>query len=443
MLGGAPTWSGTGVALGANNSAIVTIARDKDVVVSLENHAATSTAGISLQKAVAGEAKDAVSEDLEFPVTATWVDSAGETQVRELLINAQTPVSLGVDLPAGTEVTLTEGDRPDIDTVEWGSITISGEGVTDNGDGSATIIVSDQQDDVSLITVVNEATWAPGTFSIAKNITGVLLDHADVPETVTVVATWANDEGEFESKELELPTDGTQVEFGEDLPHLTTVMLTEAPLEGSPSFTWDIPTWAGEQVSVLDDGSVVLTIGAAIDAQVTLTNNATPTLTSLAITKELSGTGAEHFDTSVKFPVTATWTDILGVTQSKELEIAAGETVVIDDIPVGVQVQITESEFEVAENLKWLGANWTTSAENVELAEDTDANAVTVTLTSVSKEQAQVELINEFEFIPQDTTEMPQTGFGMTPGKLIAIIAGLVVLVGGGIFLVVRNNRKK
>src|SRR5690606_38625520 len=42
---GAPVWSGTGVALDGA-SAVVTIGRDADATVTLENHAATSTAGI-------------------------------------------------------------------------------------------------------------------------------------------------------------------------------------------------------------------------------------------------------------------------------------------------------------------------------------------------------------------------------------------------------------
>ena len=44
--------------------------------------------------------------------------------------------------------------------------------------------MSDQQSAVGLVTVGNEATWAPGTFSISKSIEGVLLDDPDVPETV-------------------------------------------------------------------------------------------------------------------------------------------------------------------------------------------------------------------------------------------------------------------
>lgn len=51
--------------------------------------------------------------------------------------------------------------------------------VTDNG--SAEIIVSDQQNDVTLVTVVNEATWAPGTFGLSKTVTGVLPTHPGAP----------------------------------------------------------------------------------------------------------------------------------------------------------------------------------------------------------------------------------------------------------------------
>lgn len=220
----APVWSGTGVEIDGE-SAIVTIGRDPNATVSLENHAATSTAGISLIKGIAGEAAEAVSVDAQFPVIASWVDAEGEPQTREFMIDSNAPISLGEDLQAG------------IDTVIWGSITISGDGVTDHGDGSATIVISDQH---------------------------------------------------------------------EDLPHLTEVTLTEDVPAGSPSFTWDSPTWAGEQITVADDGSAVLTIGAAVDAELVITNKATATLTSLALTKKISGSGTAQVTSDAKFPVTAT-----------------------------------------------------------------------------------------------------------------------------------------
>src|SRR5690625_7139045 len=122
---GAPVWSGTSVDV-EGDSALVTIGRDGEAHVSLENHAATSTAGISIVKGIAGEAADEVESDTDFPVTASWVDENGETKSKELFINSQEPTELGEQLPAGTEVTITEGERPEIDTVIWDSITISG-----------------------------------------------------------------------------------------------------------------------------------------------------------------------------------------------------------------------------------------------------------------------------------------------------------------------------
>jgi hypothetical protein len=67
---GAPVWSGSGVAL-EGDSAVVTIGRDAEATVTLQNHAATSTAGISLLKGLAGEAAGAVDADAEFPATVT------------------------------------------------------------------------------------------------------------------------------------------------------------------------------------------------------------------------------------------------------------------------------------------------------------------------------------------------------------------------------------
>ena len=52
---------------------------------------------------------------------------------------------------------MTEGDRPEVTPVDWGAISIVGDGVTDNGGGSAQVVISDQQGDVTLLTITNEA----------------------------------------------------------------------------------------------------------------------------------------------------------------------------------------------------------------------------------------------------------------------------------------------
>ncbi len=151
---GAPVWSGTGVAI-EGDSAVVTIGRDaeghRDAPESRRDLHGRHQHPEGPRRRGGGE----VDPTTGFPVTATWTDALGEEHGTELMINAIEPTPLGVDLPAGTVVTLTEGERPAFATVVWGSIAISGDGVVDAGDGTATVVVSPQQDAVTLVTVAN------------------------------------------------------------------------------------------------------------------------------------------------------------------------------------------------------------------------------------------------------------------------------------------------
>ncbi|PKI91061.1 hypothetical protein CW368_07240 [Actinomycetales bacterium SN12] len=427
---GAPVWSGTGVVIDGS-SAVVSIGRDTKARVSLENHAATSVAGISLIKGIAGAAAGEVADTTEFPITATWMDADGKKQSKELTINAVEPTSLGVQLPAGTVVTIVEGKRPAFDTVIWGSITISGDAVTDSGEGSAEILVSNQQDDVTLVTVVNEATWAPGTFTLSKAVEGVLLDNADVPETVMVTASWLED-GELVSVDVELPTDGTAVDFGRDLPHDTRVALSEIPLADTDAFTWNAPVWSGDGIVAHEDGTATLTISAAVDAEVGLTNSVTALLGSLSVTKALTGDGAALAENAA-FPVTATWTDLVGEKQKVELTVRAGQSAVIDDLPLGTVVTLVEHEAKVPANARWHGATWSSDDEAVEVG-TADGDAVTVVVTGESGIAAAVDLSNEYEKLP----DLAVTGGALLPAGIIVLAA---LLIGLGVLLVARRRR--
>lgn len=426
---GAPAWSGTGVAVDGE-SAVVTVGRDSAASVHLENHAATSVAGISLLKGIAGEAAGEVDADTEFPVTATWTID-GENFSKDLTINATAPTPFGEDLPAGTIVTITEGERPGFDTVVWGTITISGDDVTDNGDGSASVIVSDQQGDDTLITVVNEATWAPGTFSLSKHVTGVLLENSDVPDAVTVTASWFVD-GEPFSKELTVPTDGSVVPLGEQLPHGTQVTLSETPVEDAPAFTWAAPKWQSDGIVANDDDTATITIRAAEDTAVTLTNEAVASLGSLQIGKALSGDGASDVPADTVFPVVATWTDLTGTQQRAEMQLKAGEPVMLADLPLGTEVTLVEGEASAPSSVKWLGATWSTDDENVTISGD--GADVVITVTGEPGTSAAISLDNEFEKVPDLAT---------TGGVLsIGIITLAVGLLGGGLLLMtLRRSR--
>lgn len=431
---GAPVWSGDGVSVDGG-SAVVTVSRDAEALVTVENHAATSTAGLSLLKGIAGEAAGEVGDDAEFPVTVSWTDADGEEQTRELMINAHQPIELGEDLPAGTVVTITEGDAPAIDTVIWDAITIDGDDVTDNGDGSATVVVSDQQSEVTLVTITNEATWAPGTFSVSKQLTGVSPEHGDVPETFTVIASWLDEEGAEQVKELTVPVDGTTVSLGEDLPHGTEVALSEVRPDDSASFTWNRPVWAGDRVTTHDDGTAVVVIGAADDVAVDLANSVTALTGSVELVKALDGKGAEDVPAGASFPVRVSWTDLHGEEQHQDTEITAGTPVVIDGVLLGTEVTLTESatEADLPGNVLWSGVQW--SSDDVTVTVDDDAKSSSITIVGENGAQAEVTLTNTFD----DLGTIPNAG--APDGALWLVLAGLVALAAGGGLMAQRSRR--
>lgn len=429
---GAPVWAGTGVEIDGD-SAVVTITRDTAAHVSLENHAATSTAGISILKGLAGEAVGEVDPSTEFPVTATWIDAKGIEQTVDLMINAVTPIDLGVDLPAGTVVTITEGTQPAFDTVIWGDIVISGTGVTDNGGGSATVIVSDQQGDATLVTVVNEATWAPGTLSVNKTVTGIAPGHADIPETVTVIATWFDDQLQEWSQELTLPTDGTVVDLGLDLPHGTVVTLSEVAPEGTPRLSWDAPVWSGD-VTVTDEGDAVVTVQAAGNAQVALTNNATELLGSLDITKALDGNGAESLPKGTTFPVTVTWTNLMGEEQTVTTEVIPGKTTTVEGIALGTKVHVTEGEAKLPGTVRWESGTWSATGDHVTLTAGANASA-TVEVTGDAGTTAELTLTNTLTKVD----DLASTGQAM---NIAAIVLVAFAAIGAGAWFMRRNARK-
>ncbi|WP_336660220.1 DUF5979 domain-containing protein [Leucobacter sp. USHLN153] len=426
-----PTWSGTGVAIDGH-SAVVTVTRGADITVNLENQATTSVAGLSLIKGIAGEAAGEVAPSTEFPVTATWVDAEGVDQSRNLTINAESPTSLGEDLPAGTVVTITEGESPKIDTVVWGSVFISGDDVTDEGDRSAEIVVSDQQGAATLVTVTNEATWAAGTFSLSKEVAGVSLKNADVPDSVEVTATWIED-AEPTSVTLTVPTDGSAIPLGRELPHGTQVSLSEAEPDDSAAFTWASPEWEAEGIVSNQDDTATITIGAAEDTAVTVTNRAIASLGSLTVTKSLSGDGASEVPDGTEFPVTATWTDLLGEQHNVTFDVTAGTPAVLSDLPLGTEVTLSEGSAELPSSITWKGASWLSDDDAV--AVNGEGNEVIVTVTGEPDASAEIDLQNRFDKVP---------ALAITGGHLWSAGAAVAVLLllGGGVLLLTRQTRR-
>ena len=74
--------------------------------------------------------------------------------------------------------------------------------------------------------------------------------------------------------------------------------------------------------------------------------------------------------TDTKFPVTATWTDILGEEQTREIEVTAGKPVAIEDLPLGTKVIFTEGVVPVPAGVAWNGATWNADSGSITVAAD-------------------------------------------------------------------------
>lgn len=111
----------------------ITIAEGDPVTITVTNRADSgvlATGGFAVAKAIEGDAADAVPADTVFTVEYRY-ELGGEIETGSLPVLADGTVSAGPqDLPAGTIVTFTEVDLPEIAGVEWGLPRFSPESVT-------------------------------------------------------------------------------------------------------------------------------------------------------------------------------------------------------------------------------------------------------------------------------------------------------------------------
>ena len=388
---GAPVWSGTGVSV-SGQTVTVTVTRSSDAKVQVQNLASKSVAGLSLTKGIAGAAAGEVRNTTDFRVTATWTDSSGDEQTKTLIINPGKVTPFNESLPAGTVVTLTELERPSIDTVRWGDIVFSGDDVTKVDANTATVKVSALQNATTLVTVSNEANWAPGTFAVSKSVEGIATDNANYPASVKITASWTEG-GDAKTKELTVPTDGTSVPFGDNLPYGTEVTLTETEPASDASFTWAPPEWTGP--SDFLNGNVV-TIGAATNTKLHVTNTAVEALGSLNLTKTVVGPMASELPANTVYPFTLTWKDLLGKTETRTVQVGAGKTVTVEDLPVGTKVSLVESAVNLPSTIEWAGVDFDVVGSVLDVIpgaesavfEITDGSVATGTLVAANSYQA-------------------------------------------------------
>lgn len=422
---GAPAYSG-GVTIGESD--VVTIGKDPRKV-EVTNFIGKNNGTLQVLKQVSGEAADAVGEDVEFAVIASWQDDV-EFVNHPLTVKKGKATPLGVDLPVGTVVTFTETARPDVAKVEWGTITWGTDPhgqswLKTNADGSVTGIVSDDPAEGRLITLTNEALWKFGSVEFTKHIVDEIGENP-VPATEAGLPAGAEFEVRIDGIEPALPAgagfpavgetiplnaeNGFRWQSGEVLPRNTVVTFSEVDPDPLPGIDWARPYyWVAEDAGDEEHRNTV-GIEPGKNAVVEIHNRIIPT-TDVDVSKIVTGPKGNQVtkDPSTTFQVTAAWTDIDDEARSCVLDVKPGGSVaptaqcdaaVVDgkvQFPLNTEINFVESGAHTdVTNVQWGGVEWGVRDGNADVAKlDGVPTGATVTFTGEANGSVVLGLENE------------------------------------------------
>lgn len=374
----APTWTGGGTnATGATYTFVVD--DDDNLAVALTNPTELLTGSISVTKSVTGAAADRVDATQQFSVVATWTDvRTGLPDTDTLVVTKAAPTGTLGNLPRGTVVTLTEptpvGAPP---SVAWATPEWSGTGVTDNGDGTATLTVGAG---TAAVELENVASLVTSGFTLSKAVTG---DGATTVPAATQFVVGVTYSPAWAAGPTSLTVTSTTPVSVPGVPVGTTVTLTEQTRPTVPGVTWGTPTWLVGGTTTT--GTSVSFVAGTTPAAVALTNPAGQQQGDVTITKRVAGGAASAVTAwTATFELT-----VGGATTTLTLD-QSDATEVLADLPYGTVVSIRELSFtSTPATTGWAGVSWT--------VDGTPVTGGTATVTVGDGTSAAIVATNEVE----------------------------------------------
>ncbi|WP_430868151.1 DUF5979 domain-containing protein [Demequina aurantiaca] len=385
--------------------------------------------GMSVTKTVQSEVSGAVFGPFDYSLGCTT--SLGQTvlfaddQPRQLfsLVDGGTYAAPENAIPVGSTCVVTEVDSASAD-----SVTISGPGVTDNGDGSASVAVGPQGGEEPEVV----ATFTNGFDSTMMTVSKALAGPGKEFETDTsfdfTVQCVFNDSVLLD-QEFSLIA-GAEQAFG-PLPAGTDCDVTETGTGGAKSTEWTTSVDGVEQGSGTGTGAEVSILGTVNPVDLMFTNNFAATL--VKVSKELAGPGAEsQTKTGFDFSIQCVYND--SVLLDQEFTLVAGTDQSFGPLPIGADCSVTETGTGDAASTSWLVA-----VDGVEQGSGTGTGAsaaVTDTTTSVD-----VTLTNRFN--TPESGAGSDGGLSLTgPEGIAAMALAALALMALGFLMVISRRRR-
>ncbi|MGI9824515.1 DUF5979 domain-containing protein [Agromyces sp. Marseille-Q5079] len=342
---GTPTWTIDGEPLTPDEGGDVTftLVGGETIAVELEN-TADAVGWVSISKTVIGDGIDSLPEDIQFPLIYTIDGGPEQTGA----IPADEVITFD-EMPAGTVVTVREGELPEIPGVTWGTPgwTVDGVPQTPDSDGNVTFVI--QPGTTVALALTNTANGF-GSLSVVKNLTGPASDL--VPADTTYPIEYRVSTGPVGTAEL---TAGVPVEVS-DLPTGVPASVREVSPPPISGVAWGTPTWTidGEPVTPDDDGWVTFVAAAGTTIELTLENSASFAPGGFTLSKSVGGDGASTVPADTTYTVDYRVDD--GAVQT--LAVKAGETATVGDLPVGSTVTFSEAEPPDVPGSSWTAPAW-------------------------------------------------------------------------------------
>ncbi|MFD6178217.1 MULTISPECIES: DUF5979 domain-containing protein [unclassified Isoptericola] len=359
---------------------------------------------IQVEKVLDGDGAEFVTAPFEVSLACTF--QGEEIEVPGGATRTVTPDDPATydGLPIGAECVVTETDAAGA-----ASSTVS---TTVEGGDPGQVVVPGADADPAVITVTN--TFDVGGFTVEKVVTGDGAAFGTGPFEVTAECT-------FQGEPIDVPDGATRTVTPDGpatydgLPVGAECVVTESDDGGATSATVSTAVEDG------DPGQVVVPGADADPAVVTVTN--TFDVGSVAVEKAVDFEG-DAYDVG-PFEVTLTCTfqgEDIDVPGGAAREIAAGDTVTYDGLPIGAECVVTETDDGGA------------ASSTVSAVGDGDPGAVTI-----AADPASITVTNTFDAVPPPPNggdngggSLPITGADiiMWVGIAVLLLAAGVILVG-------------